>query len=314
MHNRHNLTACEITLPGGLTELKDFIGCVRPVERTGDYPTTVDLDEMFQNPEMLQNTRFWRSINGELAAYAFIHFPYNNLSFEITDPYWSDSLEDEILAWAEERMRAHYPAGLSEQTLDGSCRVEDERINRFFERHGFAREEVESVSYRIDLPDVLPAPVLPPGFTLRPLNPESEVEQVVALHQAAFGTQLFSIEERVAIMNTGAYLPDLDLVVQAPDGSLAGNCICGIEPPASENEEPRGYTDPVVVHPAHQRQGIARALLLQGLAGLRERGISRVELGTTNLNTGMRKAAEAVGFRCVSHKAWFSKSLSDYLY
>jgi GNAT superfamily N-acetyltransferase len=122
-------------------------------------------------------------------------------------------------------------------------------------------------------------------------------------------TQLFSIEERVAIMNTEAYLPELDLVVKAPDGSLAGNCICGSEHAESEIDEARGYTDPVVVHPIHQRQGIARALLLEGLARLRERGMRVAGLGTTNLNAGMRKAAEAVGFQCVSHNAWYSKQI-----
>jgi hypothetical protein len=38
-----------------------------------------------------------------------VNFPYNNLTFEIADAHWSGSLEDEILAWAEERMRLHYP-------------------------------------------------------------------------------------------------------------------------------------------------------------------------------------------------------------
>lgn len=309
MHETHNLIPCGIDLPGGLTELKAFIGSVRPVDRLGDYPTAVDLDELFQNPEMPQNTKLWRAANGKLAAYAFVNFPYNNLTFEISDPHWNVSLEDEILAWAEERMRLHYPVDLAEQTLDGSCRVDDQRMKHFFDSHRFEKQEVESITYRIDLSIPLPAPVLPAGYSLRPLNPECEIEQVVALHQAAFGTQLFSIEERRAIMKTDAYLPDLDLVVQAADGSLAGNCICGIEQTASENEEARGYTDPVVVHPSHQRKGIARALLLDGLTRLRERGIRHAELGTTNLNTGMRKAAEGVGFQCVSHNAWYSKTL-----
>lgn len=234
MHETYNLIPCGIDLPGGLPELKAFIGAVRPVDRISDYPTAVDLEELFQNSEMPQNTNLWRAADGKLAAYAFVNFPYNNLTFEIADAHWSGSLEDEILAWAEERMRLHYPADLTEQTLDGSCRVDDERMRRFFEGHGFVKQEVESVAYRIDLSTPLPAPVLPPGYSLRAMDPEKEIEQVVALHQAAFGTQLFSIEERVAIMNTEAYLPELDLVVKAPDGSLAGNCICGIEQAESE--------------------------------------------------------------------------------
>ncbi len=309
MNETHNLIPCEIELPEGLFELKAFIRSVRPGDRRSDYPTAVDLDELFQNSEMLQNSMVWRDMEGNLAAYAYVHFPYNNLTFEIADLYWIDNLEHEILCWAEERMRLHYPADLAEQTLDGSCRVEDDRMKRFFVSHGFMKQEVESITYRVDLMNPLPAPVLPPGYSLRPLNPLSEIEKVVALHQAAYGTGLFSIEERIAIMNTAAYLPEMDLVVQAPDGSLAGNCICGIEQVTSENEQARGYTDPVVVHPQYQRRGIARALLLEGLTRLRERGIRIAELGTTNLNTGMRRAAEAAGFQCVSQRVWYSKKI-----
>jgi ribosomal protein S18 acetylase RimI-like enzyme len=309
MNETHNLIPCEIELPEGLFELKAFIRSVRPVGRRSDYPTGVDLDELFQNSEMLQNSRVWRDVEGNLAAYAFVHFPYNNLTFEIADLYWSENLEHEILVWAEERMRQRYPTGLAAETLDGSCRAEDDRMKRFFVNHGFIKQQVESITYRVDLMNSLPMPVLPPGYSLRPLNPSSEIEKVVALHQAAYGTRLFSIEERIAIMNTDAYLPEADLVVQAPDGSLAGNCICGIEPRVSEIEEERGYTDPVIVHPQHQRRGIARALLLEGLARLRERGIRFAELGTTNLNMGMRKAAEAAGFQCVSQRVWYSKKI-----
>jgi hypothetical protein len=60
------------------------------------------------------------------------------------------------------------PADLTEQTLDGSCRVDDERMRRFFEGHGFVKQEVESVAYRIDLSTPLPAPVLPPGTACGP--------------------------------------------------------------------------------------------------------------------------------------------------
>jgi mycothiol synthase len=76
---------------------------------------------------------------------------------------------------------------------------------------------------------------------------------LVALHRAAFGTDHMTAAERRAMMSAPDYDPELDLVVVAPDGRLAGFCVCGI--PVEENAVTRrneGYADPVGVHPAFQ--------------------------------------------------------------
>ncbi len=290
-------------------EIKTFIARIRPMEWNLDFPTNVDLDEIFQKPEMTDNSRLWHASNGERIAYAFVHFPYNNLSFEINPLFWNQALEDEILVWAEGRMRAQYGGNTVQETLDSTCRVEDTRKSTFFTRCGFERQEVESLSFVTHLLDPLPEPLLPPDFTLRPLDPATELEQVVDLFQAAYGTDNFTLEDRMAIMNTEAYIPELDIVALSPDGRLTGNCICSIEKSSSETMEMEGFTDPVVVHPDFQRKGIATALLRYGLEKLRLRGVRKVHLGTSSTNTGMRRAAEAVGFLCTAQHAWYSKKM-----
>ena len=175
--NKSSLIGCDATLQ----QVKDLIAAIRPTERRADFPTSTDLEEVFQSPGIAQNARLWRGTAGEAAAYAFVHFPYNNLTFEIRPEYWNDGLEDEMLAWALERMRARYGAELAENTLDGSGRVEDERGMRFFTRHGFDKEEVESVMYEVELAAPPSAAVLPAGFTIRPLNVGSELAEVLAV-------------------------------------------------------------------------------------------------------------------------------------
>lgn len=292
-----------------VSEIKTFIARTRPAERKTDIPTNVDLDEIFQDPEMAANARLWHTPNGELKAYAFVHFPYNNLNFEIDPSHLNDALEDEILAWAEGRMRAQYGMHAPQQTLDCTCRADDTRKALFLSRYGFEKTGVETLSYLIDLSAALPEPLLPPGFTLRALDPETELLQAVDLFQAAYGTDNFTLEERLAMMNTDAYLPELDVVVLSPEGRLAGNCICGIEAPSPESTGLIGFTDPLVVHPDFQRKGLAAALLLYGLEKLSLRGVRQVRLGTSSTNAGMRRAAEAAGFRCAARHAWYSKKV-----
>jgi ribosomal protein S18 acetylase RimI-like enzyme len=116
-----------------------------------------------------------------------------------------------------------------------------------------------------------------------------------------------TIEERRAMMSVPDYDPALDLVAVAPDGCLAGFCVCGI--PAEENAatgRSDGYTDPIGVHPDFQGQGLARALLLTGLRLLRECGVDRAVFGTSSENAAMQAAARSAGFQLESSKVWFS--------
>jgi ribosomal protein S18 acetylase RimI-like enzyme len=111
-------------------------------------------------------------------------------------------------------------------------------------------------------------------------------------------------------MRSPDYEPALDLVAVGPDGTLAAYVLCRIS--AEENAltgRSLGYTDPVATHPDYQRLGLAKALLLVGCKKLRERGVETVALGTGSWNTGMRKAAESVGYRVISKKYFFEKSL-----
>jgi GNAT superfamily N-acetyltransferase len=68
-----------------------------------------------------------------------------------------------------------------------------------------------------------------------------------------------------------------------------------------------GYTDPVATHPAFQRRGLARALLLTGLCLLKQRGVNTVVLGTSSENVAMQQVANSVGFRVQSTMLWFEK-------
>ena len=88
------------------------------------------------------------------------------------------------------------------------------------------------------------------------------VESLVDLHRAAFGTEKMTVELRQAIMNAPQYEMDLDLLAIAPDGSLAGFCICSLD----ESDKSIGHTDPIGVHPLHQHKGLAKALVTVGIS------------------------------------------------
>jgi GNAT superfamily N-acetyltransferase len=151
-------------------------------------------------------------------------------------------------------------------TLDTNCRDSDTKRVALLERHGFVMRDTRVLRMVRALDKPIPVPQVPAGFCVRHVAGEHEVEALVALHRAAFGTENMTVQERLAMMRVPEYDAELDLLAIAPDGGFSATCMCSIS--QEENERSgrnEGYTDPVATHPHYQRQGLARALLLTGL-------------------------------------------------
>jgi len=144
-------------------------------------------------------------------------------------------------------------------------------------------------------------PVIPPpsGYQIRPLAGLDEVDAWVALFNAAFADHWehydATAEERQIEMARPRYRPDLDLVAVAPDGILAAFCSCGLSDLDDGSRE--AWIELVGPHPAHRRQGLARAALAAALAALRDDGLTEAKLGVdAESPTGATSLYEALGF------------------
>lgn len=295
-----------------LQSMLDLLVAVRPADRITDYPSIVDLRELLALSNVQGNTRLWFSDDDEIVGFALVD-QYNNLKFEIGQQVAGPSIESEMVAWGVECIRRAAMQENSETwTLDASCRDDDSEQIALLQRNGFVRQEVCSLHMIRSLDEPIPAPRVPKGFTIRHVTGEQEVQSLVSLHRAAFGSENMTVEERLAMMRALEYEADLDLVAVAPNGQLAAYCMCSI----SQEENRRsgrneGYTDPVATHPDFQRRGLARALLLTGLHKLRHRGMDIAVLGTSSENVAMQRAAQTVGFRVQSTVLWFAKPVSQ---
>ena len=301
----------------GAADLQAMIGlliAVRPAERITDYPGIVDLQELLGRPAIQANTRLWEDADGQLVGFAIVD-ACNNLLFEVAPQAAGGDVEPQMIAWGVECIRHAGRERGAPIMLDASCRDDDTERIALLERHGFVRQAVHSLRMTRSLNDSddepIPAPQVPVGFVVRHVAGEHEVEPLAALHRAAFGTENLTIEDRLAWMRVPEYKPELDLIAVAPDGTFAAYCMCSI----SEEENARtrrseGYTDPVATHPAFQRRGLARALLLTGFHLLKQRGVGTAVLGTSSENIAMQQAAASVGFRVQSTKIWFAKRIA----
>jgi GNAT superfamily N-acetyltransferase len=231
----------------------------------------------------------------------------NNLRWEVEKAY-TDTVGMEMVAWGEDCTRSGKTLAAGESTtLDASCREDYQERLDFLNKHGFRQTENFSVHMKRDLRDAKPIPEaeLPQGFIIRPVKGVEEAEAIAATHRAAFGTDYMTTENRLIIMNSSEYVPTLDLLVIAPDGTVAGYCTCSTDPDGG------GFTDPVAIHPDHQRKGLSKALLLRGSQLLKERGMTFAKFTTSGDNISMQKAGESAGFVLENRSLWFEKEVEN---
>jgi ribosomal protein S18 acetylase RimI-like enzyme len=138
----------------------------------------------------------------------------------------------------------------------------------------------------------LPRPALPAGYRIRPLMGPDEVPARVELHRAAFAPSRLNVDRYARLLTLPHYRFEHDLVVEAPDGSLAAFAMAWWDPDARVGE-----FEPVGTHPDHQRRGLARALLTWGLDRYADRGARVVQVYSDASNPASEALYEAIGFR-----------------
>lgn len=146
------------------------------------------------------------------------------------------------------------------------------------------------------------APRLPAGFTIRPAT-LADYGQLAVARNEAFGSGWSPEQYRDEVMLRPGYAPERELVVVDPVGTIAAFTVTWLD------EVNRvGLFEPVGTRPRFQRLGLARALMLAGMAELRRLGMetARVQHDAANAAAGALYASlgfvrryETLGYRRV---------------
>lgn len=291
-----------------LEPLIRFITAVRSPLRLADYPSPIDLREILAVPANQARTRLWLDDEESLAGYGLVD-NFDNVWFDVALGCEADDTCREILDWAQDTIRAgRTPPGPC--SLDTNCRSQDKQRIALLIEKGFVPQGLATHTLVRSLRDAILPPAVPPGWTIRPVKGEVEVDALVALHHAAFGAGHLTVDERLSWMRASHYIPALDIVLVTAAGELAGYCMCGIEREVNEiTGQSRGHTDPVAVHPEYRGLGGARALISRGMGLLAERGMTEAVLNTSSDNLRMLQVASSLGYVVESSRVWYSKAL-----
>lgn len=225
------------------------------------YGTVGDLDwwrSTDADPSAIHRARIWLDQSGSVVGFAW---PSDDRLDHFSHPNHRH-LESEMVSWAEQQICATGEhTSITTFAFDSHTWRQEQLRALGFERAG------ESIRYwRRSLDDLPPSEPLG-DYVARSLRGEEELPARVAAHRDAFAPSKMTVEKHRAVMASPTYRPDLDLVVEAPDGTIAAYCIVWLD-----EANAHGVFEPVGCHSAHRQRGLTQAIMLEGMRRLRDLG------------------------------------------
>ena len=256
------------------------------------------------SPQEPENAWLWEDEQGHLRGFAIVQLPWLTVDYIIHPAARAAGLEEAVLAWALERWPQVMAAHGLRYSLFLEVRADQAERIALLEPLGFVCDDWHTLHMSQPLNGPIPTVQPPEGFTIRPLASEAEVASYVALHRAAFGSTNMTVDWRERTLQAPQYIPTLDLVAVAADGSLAAFCICWLSQRGhDENGSNTGQVEPIGVRPDLQQRGLGRAILLEGLRRLQAHGATTALIDSDGENDPARGLYESVGFR-VANTVW----------
>jgi len=170
----------------------------------------------------------------------------------------------DMLDVAEQKLSRPNDAGKKELLV--WVNATDEPTKALFTKRGYAASKFKAEHMRLrfftqPIPDAVP----PSGYTVRALSDESELPARSWLSWKAFhpdepdekyqGWEWYENIQRVPL-----YRRDLDIVAVASDGELAAFCTVWFD-----DVTRTAVFEPVGTHPDHQKRGLGKAVMSEGL-------------------------------------------------
>lgn len=246
-----------------------------------------------------EHFRLWHH-EGKLVGYALLG---EDPSFDcqvLPEFEWS-GIETEAMAWTETRLAELRKRDAQRWSahLTSFARRDNAKRIAFLEQHGFRyRGQFAEVNMLRSLDQPISESALPAGYEVRAVAEAGETSNRAGAEREVWlpwPVGDINGDDYARLMRLPDYHRQLDVVAVAPDGVIAAYVNCWIDPVNGI-----GDFGPVGARPAYRRQGLTRAVLLEGLRRLKARGMDRVCVSTGVSNTPARRLYESVGFRIVN--------------
>ena len=249
--------------------------------------------------DLATDVRIWKKNDGTVCGFALVDLSVWGLFYLVSPSEEGGELEQEIISWACNRA-SHISRGRSIPLRCRRVREDNSKRISSLEWQGFRRDNGRQglrMVRRLDVP--LDKPLIPQGFKIRHLSGRDEIEAYVALVNSAIPGAT-SVEKHQRWIEIPEYIPELDLIAVADDGTFAAFCQSYYDPlELARSTRREGWTDPIGTALAYRKRGLGRAIVLEALWRLKRRGIEDAVLGVAGSNEVARQLYESIGYRAI---------------
>jgi len=236
----------------------------------------------------------WETPDGGMAAVLNREAP-GSAFLQVHPEFRSAELEDEMIGVAEDHLSI--PPSERRPALRIWTNAEDGLRQDVLKKRGYVIwDRPDSKEYARWRPLDGPIPEVPvaEGYTVRALGGDDDIPARAFVSWRAFHPDESPEDYRgwewyPNVQRAPLYRRDLDLVAVAPGGEFATFSTIWFD-----DVTRTGAFEPVGTAPEHQRRGLARAVLYEGLRRLRWIGATRAYVGS--YTPGAHGAYEAAGF------------------
>lgn len=295
-----------------LEAIASLINACRIADDLDIRTSVTDLREDFASPQfdVTRDLQLWRDGTGELVAIAeFWHSPVQpndtqilgSLYFDIHPQVRGDGLEDEVMNWAEQRLRETGQSFTLPLVLQSGCRDQLIERSQLLAQVGFVPERYFFQLMR-SLQEPTPEQPLPTGWSVRSVEVKRDAEAWVELFNQSFvdhwNHHPMTLEDYYYYTTLSDYDPALDLVIETSAGKLVTFCYSTINRERNQRlGKKEGHICLLGTRRGYRRQGLARALLAEGLKRLQSKGMETATIGVDGQNpNGAVALYKSVGF------------------
>lgn len=291
------------------------------VDQLDDNYAVDDLRLEFADPRLspADDLRLWEDGDGALIAFGQVWTAPDatpvdgSLYWRVAPSARGSGVEDEIMAWAEARVRA-VAAGRPAR-MRASTRAEFAYGHTLPQRYGMSVDR-HFFQMRRPLDEPIEPAVLPAGFALRHVAGDADVAAWVETFNLSFvdhwNFHPATLESHAHWLQHPSYRPEHDLIAVAEDGTIAAFSFCIIDAEQNaRNNRNDGWIGILGTRRGYRRLGLGRAMLLAGLHRLQADGAAYARLNVDAANpTGALRLYESVGFGVVHSWHNYSKDLA----
>ena len=270
--------------------VRDFLRMVTRLNQRRDHSWSVvrfdywrwHIHENIEGFDLPETLFLWERDDGELAA---VLNPDNrgDAFLQVHPALRTPDLEDEMVEVAERFLAV---ATLDEERLNVWANADDTLRQEVLLSRGYTKGDWPEYQRHRPMYLSIPEVVVPRGYTVRALGDIDELPARSWVSWQAFhpnepddcyeGWSWYSNVQRAPL-----YRRDLDLVAVAPTGEFAAFCTVWFD-----DVNRIGVFEPVGTAPAHQRRGLGKAVMAEGLRRLQRLGATLATVGSYSAEAG----------------------------